>query len=51
MKLTTLELPEELLRGLEETVRAGLYPNRSEAIRLAIRDLLKLHGLWGWRRT
>ncbi|MHA1908371.1 MAG: ribbon-helix-helix domain-containing protein [Candidatus Thorarchaeota archaeon] len=27
-------------------VESGLYPNRSEAIRIAIRDLLK-HELWG----
>ncbi len=46
MKLITLHCPEQLLEGLEELVKMNLYPNRSEAIRIAIRDLLKKE-LWG----
>jgi len=46
MKLITLYLPEDYLRALEELVRRGYYPNRAEAIRVAIRDLLKRHRIW-----
>ncbi|MFX0201113.1 MAG: ribbon-helix-helix domain-containing protein [Candidatus Hodarchaeota archaeon] len=45
MKLITVHLPEEFLTGLAELVRSKRYPNRSEAIRNAIRDLLK-EELW-----
>ena len=41
MRLVTVHLPEEFLEGLEELVRRQRYPTRSEAIRVAIRDLLK----------
>lgn len=34
-------MPPEFLHGLDELVRLQKYPNRSEAIRVAIRDLLK----------
>lgn len=46
MKLVTLHVPETYLDGLEKLVENNLYPNRSEAIRIAIRDLLKRE-LWG----
>jgi Arc/MetJ-type ribon-helix-helix transcriptional regulator len=46
MKLVTLHVPEVYLSGLEKLVENNLYPNRSEAIRIAIRDLLKRE-LWG----
>jgi len=46
MKLVTLHVPEVYLDGLEKLVTNNLYPNRSEAIRIAIRDLLKRE-LWG----
>jgi len=45
MRLISIQVPEAYLRGLEELVEKGLYPNRSEAIRYAIRDLLKKE-LW-----
>ncbi|MFQ5818715.1 MAG: ribbon-helix-helix domain-containing protein [Candidatus Heimdallarchaeota archaeon] len=41
MKLVTVHLPQEFIVGLDELVRQRRYPNRSEAIRIAIRDLLK----------
>ncbi|MHA1733844.1 MAG: ribbon-helix-helix domain-containing protein [Promethearchaeota archaeon] len=41
MKLITLHLPEAYLTGIERLVDLELYPNRSEAIRMAVRDLLK----------
>lgn len=46
MKLVTIHLPEAYLDGIEQLVRARFYPNRSEAIRNAVRDLLKSE-LWG----
>ncbi len=45
MKLITVHLPNNQVYGLDELVRSGRYPNRSEAIRFAIRDLLK-NELW-----
>ena len=41
MKLITCHLPEAYLSGIEELVNLNMYPNRSEVIRVAIRDLLK----------
>ena len=41
MKLITCHLPEAYLSGIEELVNLNVYPNRSEVIRVAIRDLLK----------
>jgi len=45
MKLVTVKLPEAILEGLDELVKAGMYQNRSAAIRAAVRDLLKRE-LW-----
>ena len=45
MKLVTVHLPQEFIVGLDDLVRQRRYPNRSEAIRIAIRDLLK-EELW-----
>lgn len=41
LKLVTVHLPQEFINGLDELVWQRRYPNRSEAIRNAIRDLLK----------
>ena len=38
MALISFHLPQEMLQQLEELVRRGLFPNRSEAVRAAIRD-------------
>ncbi len=46
MQLIAVHLPEKVVRDIQRLVDAGLYPNRSEAIRIAIRDLLKRE-LWG----
>lgn len=51
MKLITLKVPEEWLELLDEAVRLGRHPNRSAAIRAAIRDMLKDLGLWVVQRT
>ena len=41
MKLITVHIPEAYVSGMEELVNMNMYPNRSEVIRVAIRDLLK----------
>ena len=48
MKLVTVLLPEAYLEGLDELVRKKKYANRSEIIRIAIRDLLR-DELWDQR--
>ena len=45
VQLVTVHLPAEFRRGLDELVRLQKYSTRSEAIRTAIRDLLK-EELW-----
>jgi len=49
MKLVTVLLPEAYLEGLDELVRANMYPSRSSAIRASVRDLLKKE-LWERQR-
>jgi len=41
MKLITVHIPEKFLEALDSLVAEGRYPNRSEIIRIAIRDFLK----------
>jgi Arc/MetJ-type ribon-helix-helix transcriptional regulator len=41
MKTISVNLPEAFVKGLEDLVQRGLYANRSEAIRVAVRDLIK----------
>ncbi|TFG05567.1 MAG: ribbon-helix-helix protein, CopG family [Promethearchaeota archaeon] len=41
MKTISVNIPEAFVKGLEDLCQKGLYANRSEAIRVAIRDLLK----------
>lgn len=45
IRIITVKIPETYLEGLEELVNTGRYTSRSEAIRAAIRDLLKKE-LW-----
>jgi Arc/MetJ-type ribon-helix-helix transcriptional regulator len=45
MRLIAVHLPERIIEDIQKLVNRGLYPNRSEAIRIAIRDLLKRE-LW-----
>lgn len=40
MVLITFHIPEQLLKELDRLVEEGRFPSRSEAIRVAIRDLL-----------
>jgi antitoxin ParD1/3/4 len=48
MKLITLYLPETYLKALDQLVNERFYPNRAEAIRVAIRDLINAEV---WRRN
>ena len=41
MRLVSVVLPAELLDALEDLVRSGRFPNRSAAIREAVRRLLE----------
>ncbi|UCB61350.1 MAG: ribbon-helix-helix protein, CopG family [Candidatus Bathyarchaeota archaeon] len=55
MKLITLYLPEPYIKALDRLVLEQFYPNRAEAIRVAIRDMLTIE-VWGrqrngWRKT
>ena len=49
MKVVTICLPESYVEGLDTLIGECKYPNRSEVIRIAIRDLL-VDELWGERR-
>lgn len=48
MKLITLYLPETYIKLLDQLVDERFYPNRAEAIRVAIRDLINEEV---WRRA
>jgi Arc/MetJ-type ribon-helix-helix transcriptional regulator len=51
MKLITLHLPEPYIRELDKLVKEErIYPNRAEAIRIAVRDLLTVEA-WGRKRN
>lgn len=41
MKIITVKIPEIYVELIDELVRLGIYPSRSEAIRVAIRDFLR----------
>jgi len=41
IRLISVNLPESYLKVLEMLVLDGKFPNRSEAIRVGIRDLIK----------
>ncbi|MEM0003889.1 MAG: ribbon-helix-helix domain-containing protein [Desulfurococcaceae archaeon] len=45
LKLVTVKMPELYIEGIDELVRIGKYRNRSEVIRVAIRELLRKE-LW-----
>jgi antitoxin ParD1/3/4 len=48
MKLITLYLPEPYIKALDRLVIKQFYPNRAEAIRIAIKDMLSTE-VWGRR--
>ena len=40
MRVVTTHLPEHFIKALDKLVEAKIYPNRAEAIRIAVRDLI-----------
>ena len=46
MKLISFKAPNTVIAELDLLVRGGVYSSRSEAIRTAIRDLLKHDMEW-----
>jgi Arc/MetJ-type ribon-helix-helix transcriptional regulator len=45
LKLVSIHLPETYIKDLDELVEDRYYPNRAEAIRVAVRDML-IDELW-----
>ncbi|MEM0462880.1 ribbon-helix-helix domain-containing protein [Pyrobaculum sp.] len=43
MVLISVHLPQKMLQQIEELVKGNLFPNRSELIRSAIRELILKH--------
>ncbi|MEF8771221.1 ribbon-helix-helix domain-containing protein [Halodesulfurarchaeum sp.] len=41
MERVTLRIPEQQIEAVERMVETGKYPNRSEAIRSAVREMLE----------
>jgi Arc/MetJ-type ribon-helix-helix transcriptional regulator len=50
MRLITLYLPEPYIKALDQLVNERFYPNRAEAIRVAIRDLID-NEVWRRKRV
>lgn len=46
MKLINVYFPETYLEALDGMVKEKRFPNRSEAIRIAVRDLMKTEHVW-----
>jgi antitoxin ParD1/3/4 len=46
MKVVTVHLPEAYVEAIDELVKRKVYANRAEAIRMAVRDLLRREGWW-----
>jgi Arc/MetJ-type ribon-helix-helix transcriptional regulator len=40
MVLISVHIPKQMLEELDEMVKQGRFPSRSEAIRVAVRDLI-----------
>ena len=41
MERVTLRIPKQQIEEVEQMVERGKYPNRSEAIRSAVREMLR----------
>jgi len=50
MRMITLHLPKPYIEDLDKLVNENFYPNRAEAIRAAVRDLL-VEELWERRKA
>jgi len=45
MIMITVHLTEQQIKGLDRLVKAKLFPNRSEAIRVAVRELIDKYSM------
>jgi len=50
MERVTLRIPEQQIEEVEQIVDTGEFPNRSEAIRSAVRDMVNEHEHGGEQR-
>lgn len=41
MIIVTIHIPKPYIEAIDELVKKRIYPNRSEAIRMAIRDFIQ----------
>lgn len=44
MERVTLRIPEQQIEEVEQMVETGQFPNRSEAIRSAVREMINEQG-------
>lgn len=44
MERVTLRIPKQQIDAVEQMVESGQYPNRSEAIRSAVREMIEEEG-------
>lgn len=51
MERVTLRIPEQQIEEVEKMVETGQFPNRSEAIRSAVREMLDEQGVGQDTRT
>ncbi len=51
MERVTLRIPKQQIEEVEQMVETGEFPNRSEAIRAAVRDMLNEHDGAGTETT
>ncbi|MEM2863616.1 MAG: ribbon-helix-helix domain-containing protein [Ignisphaera sp.] len=50
MRIVTVKLPETYIEAIDELVKMGIYTSRSEAIRAAIREMIKRE-LWSVKKS
>jgi len=41
MQIVSVQIPKSVLNAIDQLVKRGVYPNRSEVIRAALREFLK----------
>jgi len=51
MERVTLRIPKQQIEEVEQMVDTGEYPNRSEAIRSAVREMLSEQDKRTWARV
>ena len=46
MKHINLYIPKEWIKRIDKLVEENVFPNRSEAVRVLLRDGMKKNGIW-----